>query len=132
MKRLTSGAYAAVHEVRPWRIFQSIDGSPGVTLDQIAESAGVDTTIARALRKPMTENKVVIVKAGGHYLDVSGRGLLASSQRVTAARAHRRGGFIQGGEGSTAAPSVFTTEDRHKPSVYCGGTALLRIPPWAW
>ena len=100
VRSLTSGAYAAVNGVRSWRVFRSIDGSPGVSLHQIADSIGVDTTVAGRLLASMVKEKVITVKAGGYYLDVSGRGLLAYSQRVTPARVLKRWGIYgrQGGE----------------------------------
>ena len=56
---------------------------------------GVDTTVASLLLK----TKVVIARAGGHYLGVSGRGLLAASQRVTPKRTIRRWGVYEQGGG---------------------------------
>ena len=95
---LASGPYAAVNGRQSWRTFRAIDGSPGVTLDQIASSVGVDTTVARKLLEPMVKAKVISVRAGGHHLDVSGRGVLAASQRVTPRRTLRRWGvYAQGG-----------------------------------
>ena len=93
--RLTSGSYAAVNGRRSWRAFRSANGSPGATLAQIAESVGVDTTVARALLGPMVKEKVVAIHGGGYYLAVSGRGLLASSQRVTPRRTNRRWGVYE-------------------------------------
>ena len=113
---LTSGPYAAVNGVRSWRTFRAIDGSPGVTLQQISESVGVTDTVAAALLAPMTMKKpgdkrkntdrdqvrgrVIFTKGGGHYLDASGRGLLGYSQMVSLARVHRRWGVYarKGGE----------------------------------
>ena len=97
---LASGPYAAVNGRQSWRTFRAIDGSPGVTLDQIASSVGVDTTVARKLLEPMVKAKVISARADGHYLGVSGRGLLASSQRVTPKRTLRRWGVYaqRGGE----------------------------------
>ena len=100
VRALTAGAYAAVNGRRSWRTFRSVDGSPGVTLDQIAASVGVDTSIASVLLKPMVKEKVIVKKKDGHYLDVSGRSLLASSQRVTPSRTLKRWGVYtrKGGE----------------------------------
>ena len=97
---LGNGAYAAVNGLRAWRTFRAVDGSPGVTLEQIAESARVDTTVAGRLLQPMMKYKVLIRKADGHYLDQSGRGLLAYSQRKTGTRVQRRWGVYSkaGGE----------------------------------
>ena len=96
--RLASGAYAAVNGMQSWRTFRAIDGSPGVTLDQIAASVGVDPTLASKLLEPMVNAKVISAQADGHYLDVSGRGLLASSERKTPKRTARRWGvYAQGG-----------------------------------
>ena len=91
---LFSGAYAAVNGVRAWRIFRAVDGSPGVKLAQVAESVGVDTSVAGRLLRAMVDEKVLAVKgrSNGYYLDVSGRALLADSQRVTRARTNRRWG----------------------------------------
>ena len=100
VKRLKTGAYAAVNGKRSWRMFRALDGSPGVTLDQVADSVKVDTTVARHLLQPMVDNGVISVRAGGHYLEAPGRGLLASSQRVTPARTKKRWGVYttRGGE----------------------------------
>lgn len=100
VNRLRSGPYAAVNGVRSWRLFRAIDGSPGVTIEQIADYVAGDTTVVRILRKPMVEENVLTVRAGGHYLDVSGRGLLAYSQRVTPSRVLKRWGIYtrRGGE----------------------------------
>ena len=116
VRRLTSGPYAAVNGVQSWRLFRSVDGSPGVTIGQIAEFVGVDTTAAKRLLEPMTmkkakdrkrktdldqvKDRIIFVKQDGHYLDASGRDLLASSQRVTPARVLKRLGVYarRGGE----------------------------------
>ena len=100
MTALGSGAYAAVNGKRSWRTFRSIDASPGVTLDQIAASVGVSTTEARRLLEPMLTSKVITVRGGGHYLDASGRGLLAASQRKSPSQVKRRWGVysVKGGE----------------------------------
>ena len=100
VRALTAGAYTAVNGRRSWRTFRSVDGSPGVTLAQIAESVGVDTSIASVLLKPMVKEKVLVKKKDGHYLDVSGRSLLAFSQRVTPSRTLKRWGVYtrKGGE----------------------------------
>ena len=115
VKGLTSGPYAAVNGLPSWRLFRSIDGSPGVTLKQIAKSVGVAPGVAAKLLEAMTKRKagdkrktdpaqvkgrVIIVKGDGHYLDASGRGLLAYSQRVTPARVLKRWGIYarRGGE----------------------------------
>ena len=100
VSNLKSGAYASVNGKRAWRTFRAVDGSPGVTLEQTAASVGVDTTVARGLLEPMVKAKVIIVKGGGHYLDVSGRGLLAYSQRKSPSRVKRRWGVYlrKGGE----------------------------------
>lgn len=100
VNRMRSGAYAAVNGLRSWRLFRAIDGSPGVNIEQIADYVAGDTTVARVLRKPMTEGKVLVVRAGGHYLDAAGRGLLAYSQRVTPSRVLKRWGIYtrKGGE----------------------------------
>ena len=64
---LGNGAYAAVNGLRAWKTFQgSVDGSPGVTRNQIAASVGVDTTIAGRLLQPMVKAKVIIVTGDGH------------------------------------------------------------------
>ena len=94
VRPLVSGAYGAVNGVQAWRIFRAVDGSPGVKLGQVAESVGVDTPVVRRLLGTMVEEKVLAVRgrSKGYYLDVSGRGLLADSQRVTRARTNRRWG----------------------------------------
>ena len=101
VRTLMSGAYAAVNGVRAWRIFRAVDGSPGVKLEQVAESVGVDTSVAGRLLRAMVEEKVLAVRGrgNGYYLDVSGRGLLADSQRVTRARTNRRWGVYAEKEG---------------------------------
>ena len=96
---LASGPYAAVNGRQSWRTFRAIDGSPGVALDQIASSVGVDTTAASILLAPMVKAKVISVRADGHHLGVSGRGLLAASQRVTQKRTGRRWGVYERGGG---------------------------------
>ena len=94
VRTLFSGAYAAVNGVRAWRIFRAADRSPGVKLEQVSEAVGVDTSVAGRLLRAMVDEKVLAVRGrgNGHYLDVSGRGLLADSQRVARARANRRWG----------------------------------------
>ena len=102
VRTLVSGAYAAVNGVRSWGAFRAVDGSPGVSLEQVAESVGVDTSVAGRLLRAMVDEKVLAVRGRGHgyYLDVSGRGLLADSQRVTRTRTNRRWGVYaeKGGE----------------------------------
>ena len=94
VRTLMSGAYGAVNGLRSWRIFRAVDGSPGVTLGQIAEAVGMDTSVAGRLLRAMVEADVLAVRGrgNGHYLDVSGRGLLADSQRTTRALTNRRWG----------------------------------------
>ena len=101
VRPLVSGPYGAVNGVRAWRTFRAVDGSPGVKPKQVAEWLGVHTAslrvspaVARRLLKKMVDTKVLAVRgrSKGHYLDVSGRGLLADSQRVTRARTNRRYG----------------------------------------
>ena len=100
VERLKAGSYAAVNGKQSWRTFRAIDGSPGVRLDHVADSVKVGTTVARDLLQPMVDNEVISVRAGGHYLEAPGRGLLAYSQRVTAARTKKRWGVYttRGGE----------------------------------
>lgn len=97
---LGTGSYAAVNGRRAWRTFRAVDGSPGVTAPQIAASVGVSVGVARSLLAPMVSSDVLTVRAGGHYLDESGRKLLADSQRVTSTRVHKRWGVYskKGGE----------------------------------
>lgn len=100
VERLKTGAYAAVNGKRNWRQFRCVDGSPSVTIHQIAEaSVGGDTTKARAIRDEMVRCKVLIVRADGHFLGESGRGLLASSQRRTGSRVKKRLGVYEKGGG---------------------------------
>ena len=63
-------------------------------------SVGVSTTEARRLLEPMLTSKVITVRGGGHYLDASGRGLLAASQRRSPSQVRRRWGVYatKGGE----------------------------------
>ena len=89
-----SGAYAAVNGVHSWMTLRAVDGSPGVNLERVAESVRVHSGVAGRLLRPMVEEKVLAVqgRGNGYYLDVSGRSLLADSQRVTRARTNRRWG----------------------------------------
>ena len=93
-------AYPTINGTRAFRAFRAIDGSPGVTLEQISASMGVDEKDVRALLEPMVGAHVITVQANGHYLDVSGRGLLADSQRTSRSGVKRRWGVYQepGGE----------------------------------
>ena len=96
---LGNGAYAAVNGLRRWRTYRAVDGSPGVTRDQIAASLRVDTTVTDRLLAPMVEGKVLIRKADGFYLDQSGRGLLADCQRRSRSGVKRRWGvYAKSGE----------------------------------
>ena len=97
---LAKRAYPTVNGQRAFRAFRAIDGSPGVTLEQISESMGVDEKDVRALLEPMVGARVITVHANGHYLDISGRGLLADSQRRSRSGVKRRWGVYQepGGE----------------------------------
>ena len=92
---LGNGAYAAVNGLRAWTAFRAVDGSPGVTRDQIAESMGVGEKVARALLEPMVKARVITLQADSHYLDVSGRGLLADSQRRSRSGVKRRWGVYE-------------------------------------
>ena len=94
---LGRGAYAAVNGMRAWKTFRALDGSPGVTKEQVAASVGMDTTVADRLLERMVRTKVISVKRGdpGYYLDVSGRGLLADSQRRSRSGVKRRWGVYQ-------------------------------------
>ena len=102
VRSLTSGAYAAVNGVRAWRIFRAVDGSPGVKFEQVAESVGVDTSVAGRLLRDMVEENVLAIRGrgNGYYLAVSGRSLLADSQRVTRARTNRRWGVYAEKDGT--------------------------------
>ena len=97
---LGKGAYAAVNGLRSWRAFRAIDGSPGITQGQISNAVGVDTTVAGLLLAPMIKSKVLRSVAGGYYLEASGRGLLADSQRRSRHGVKRRWGVYatRGGE----------------------------------
>ena len=53
-----------------------------MTLEQISASIWVDEKAVQALLEPMVGAHVITVQANGHYLDVSGRGLLAVYPRV--------------------------------------------------
>ena len=94
---LGCSAYAAANGKRAWKTFRAVDGSPAVTKAQIAASVGVDTTVAGRLLERMERTKILSVKRGdpGHYLDVSGRGLLADSQRRNRGGVKRRWGVYQ-------------------------------------
>ena len=97
---LAKRAYPTVNGKRAFRAFRAIDGSPGVTLEQISADIGVDKKAVQALLEPMVRAHVITVQANGHYLDVSGRGLLADSQRRSRSGVKRRWGVYQepGGE----------------------------------
>ena len=97
---LSQGAYAAVNGRQAWRTYRCVEGCHGIELDQMATSVGVGPTAQRGLVEPMVNSNVLTVRAGGHYLDVSGRGLLADSQRRTPSRAIKRFGIYtkRGGE----------------------------------
>ena len=71
-----------------------------MTLEQISADIGVDKKAVQALLEPMVGAHVITVQANGHYLDVSGRGLLADSQRRSRSGVKRRWGVYQepGGE----------------------------------
>lgn len=56
VKKLRDGPYASVNGRWWWRTFRALDGSPGVTLSQVAASVKVDTTVARRLPQPMVDN----------------------------------------------------------------------------
>ena len=127
---LGNGAYAAVNGLRAWRTFRAVDGSPGVTLEQIAESARVDTTVAGRLLQPMMKYKVLIRKADGHYLDQSGRGLLAYSRGRLGPGCRGAGESTRRRAGSTAALSASTTRARLRRSWSCESTATAHSPPW--
>ncbi len=86
---LTRGSYAAVNGKRKWRVFRAMDGSPALSVAQIAESVGVGTTAAGQLLEPMVKTNVIINK-DGHYLDELGTRLLADSQHVDIRRTNRR------------------------------------------
>ena len=94
---LGCGAYAAANGKRAWKTFRAVDGSPAVTKAQIAASVGVDTTVTGRLLERMERTKILSVKRGdpGYYLDVSGRGLLADSQRQNRGGVKRRWGVYQ-------------------------------------
>ena len=89
---LGNRAYAAANGLRSWRVFRAIDGSPGVTRDQISAAVLVNTTAANRLLAPMLAQRVLTRVGGGHYLDASGRGLLADSQRKSRSGVKRRWG----------------------------------------
>ena len=97
---LAKRAYPTVNGKRAFRTFRSMDGSPGVTLEQISADIKVDKKAVQALLEPMVGAHVITVQANGHYLDVSGRGLLADSQRRSRSGVKRRWGVYQepGGE----------------------------------
>ena len=97
-----NGAYATVNGTHAFRAFRAIDGSPGVTLEQIAESIGVGKKEVRALLEPMVKAHVITVQGNGHYLDVSGRGLLADSQRRSRSAVRRRWGVYEEPRGEYA------------------------------
>ena len=100
VERLGTGPYASVNGRRSWRAFRCVDGAPGITSTQIAASLGVSPTVERALLEPMLRSKVFeVLEQGSHYLDVSGRGLLAYSQRVTPARVVKRFGVYANKDG---------------------------------
>ena len=68
-------------------------GCPGIEASQVA-------TTSEAVLGAMERSKVLTARGGGQYLDASGRGLLAASQRVSTKRAYKRHGIYtkKGGE----------------------------------
>ena len=99
---LGKGPYAAVNGQRAFRAFRAVDGSPGATLDQIAESIGVNKKEVRALLETMVKAGVITVQRNGHYLDRPGRGLLAYSQRKSRSGVKRRWGVYEEPKGEYA------------------------------
>ena len=95
MDSLGKGPYATVNGTQAFRAFRAIDGSPGATLEQISESIGVDKKHVRALLERMVKARVITVQGNGHHLDVSGRGLLANSQRKHRSTVKRRWGVYE-------------------------------------
>ena len=128
---LAKRAYPTVNGKRAFRAFRAIDGSPGVTLEQISASIGVDEKAVQALLEPMVGAHVITVQANGHYLDVSGRGLLADSQRRSRSGVKRRWGSIRSRAGSTPVPSGSITKGSLRPSSHCADTASPHSRPWA-
>ena len=92
---LGNGPYATVNGTRAFQAFRAIVGSPGATLEQISESIGVDKKHVRALLDRMVKARVITVQGNGHYLDGSGRGLLAHSQRKHRSTVKRRWGVYE-------------------------------------
>ena len=78
---LKTGAYAAVNGTQSWGVFRSIDRAPAVKIKHIEKSAKVPAAVVVKLVKTMEDAKVITAWRGGHYLNVSGRGLLADSER---------------------------------------------------
>ena len=99
---LGKGAYAAVNGLRSFRAFRAIDGSPGVTFEQISESIGVGKREVRVLLEPMVKTRVLAVQQNGNYLDASGRALLAYSQRKSRSGVKRRWGVYEEPRGEYA------------------------------
>ena len=87
---LTRGVYAALNGVRAWRMFRALDGSPAVTLAQLAEAVGVSPTVARKLLDPMVKARAIARKDSAYYLDELGSRMLADSQHVDIRRINRR------------------------------------------
>ena len=88
----SSRAYLSTNGERAWSLFRTVDGSPGVTLDQLAALADVKPDVAGELLELMLAAEVLLRRTGGFYQHTSGRGLLADSQRQTRARTKRRSG----------------------------------------
>ena len=86
---LTRGSYDALNGKGSWRMFRALDGSPALSLAQLAESVGMGTTLAGQTLEPMVRARV-IVRRDGHYLDELGMRLLADSQHVDIRRTNRR------------------------------------------
>ena len=95
-----SPAYNAVNRKGPWDTFRTVDSSPGMTLEQIADRVGVRTGAAEDLLGPMVQASVLTCRAGGYYVYDKGRVLLAGSQRRSQSRVNRRSGVYAraGGE----------------------------------
>ena len=95
---LTRGSYAALNGLRSWRVFRAVDGSPAVTLAQIAEAAKVSPSVAANLLDPMVKAHVMARKEG-HYLDELGTRMLADSQHIDIRRTNRRWAVYQKSRG---------------------------------
>ena len=128
VRGLSSGPYAAVNSVPAWRAFRSVDRSPGVSEHQIAEFTGGDPTVAGLLAKMKKEMVITIKDGGGHYLEVSGRALLAYSQRQTPQRVLERWGIYTKKDGRYRREQLIHNQGQADVIIYLNGHGYPAFP----